>query len=147
MRPILAHLLMWYFAKLVWLGIPWKQKNGRNPTVTTLTECYLLEAHSLASAFRKCDRILDVKKNEGGGAQIKGKKVRLSRGGILNLEPILSPLVSGVDIFDELEFRIRSANIRRKCIRPSTKRAMILSEKNHDHSIIDVFFGDDFNSL
>ena len=138
----------WYFARVALMVVPWERRNEANPTGTLFKESYLIQAKDMLSARRKAERIMSVSESRTGSGEYKGKKVDFLKVGILDLEQITDKLISGAEIFEE-----HDSNISLK-----TAKALVVPKKELDElirkeckkgplTILDVYWGDDFESL
>ena len=100
--------LRWYFLRTVSLAVPWEMRDDENPRGIPIENCFLLQAPSLSSAKKKAERILTISEAKGGNKEFQENgqayKISLFSVGILNLEQMMEPIESGVEIFERIGF-------------------------------------------
>lgn len=139
---------MWYYTRLAWLILPWNERTDSEAQGELKIEHYIIEASEVKSAVAKANRILAAgDQSTEPTNQEDGSEVSVAQAGILVLEPILDPLVSGACVYDEV-IESMSQNTLKQIIMPSDALDKLAQyEKDHGFPKLDVFFGDDFDRL
>lgn len=139
---------MWYYTRLAWLILPWNERTDSESHGELKIEHYIIEANEVKSAVAKANRILEAgDHSEEPTDQEDGTQVSIAKAGILVLEPILDPLVSGACVYDEV-IESMSQNTLKQIIMPTEALDKLAQyEKEHGFPKLDVYFGDDFDKL
>lgn len=121
----------WYMARLGFFAVPWKHREDPNPEGTFFKEYYLIQARDAASALRKAEVILASSENRSGTARLGRSKVHYTAVGVLDLEPLIWELKSGVEVFDESESEVTLGEAKSYLLNRARKRRLFLYDKKY----------------
>lgn len=130
------------------IAVPWHLRNKTNATGTLFKQYYLIRAGNIKSAFKKADYLLSISEHREGDGKLNGKRVAVRAVGILDIEPVLEPIQSGVEIFDESESKVSYSLAKSLTIGERDRIRMIAYEAKHGKpTLLAPIVGAKFNRL
>lgn len=140
--------LAWYFARIGFLAIPWRNRKAKDPKGVLFKHYFLIQAKTTKSAIAKLNCILQTMESLDGGASLNGKKILYKQVGILDLDPLCEPIESGAEIFDESELAVKYSAAKRQRMSAKQIRHLAAWEKKNGHPpLLQVYWGRDFDRL